>query len=116
MGHIIMKDIRHNKNPSKENLKYYRLFSVDYRTESWNKPADFWIVARSYKPDITTFSTKRLDDRSQIGVVISDRSIVSVFERMDMSGYLSKDLISYSLSKANIHRCFNEQLNTIIIT
>ena len=103
-----MIDNRLLTNPSKQNLKYYRLLSVDYRTESWNTTCDFWIVARSYHRNISTFSTKRLDDRSQIGVVISDRSIVSVFERMDMSGYLSKDLISYSLSKANIHRCFND--------
>ena len=86
---------------------------MDYRTESWNKPADFWIVARSYKPDITTFSTKRLDDKSQIAVIINDRSIKWVFERMDMSRHLSKDLISFSLSKSNIHQAYNETYNNI---
>ena len=104
-----MQNRRLQDNPGNQNEEYYTLIPVRDDLSGWNTVCDFYINSTSYKPDITTFSTKKSSWKRQIGVIIIDDGCREVFESLCMKDYILRNISTYTINKCNIHQAFNEQ-------
>ena len=107
-----MIDTRHRTNPAKQNEDLYEIFLIDKRREkAWNWPADYYILSAAYKREGFVLSTKRLCAAMHTGIQVISEGCREVFERIDFNAYAVKNIGTYNLSPAEIHKAYNEAVS-----
>ena len=98
-----MQNSRHKTNPAKQNLKYYRLLSIDYRMDV---VCDYYIRRSDYKLGKFILSKSPLNE-AQKGIIIVDENIRTIIENIDWNKYAVRSIGRYHLSSEQIHQAFN---------
>ena len=107
-----MQNRRHKTNPAKQNEDLYEIFLIDKRREkAWNWPADYYILSAAYKREGFVLSTKRLCAAMHTGIIIVDESVRTIIENIDWNKYAVKNIGTFNLSPAQIHKAYNEAVS-----
>ena len=107
-----MIDTRQTTSSSKQNEDLYEVFYVDKRrASSWNRPADYYIVAAFHIRGKHFLSKTRHKQQSQLGIVVKHEWVRKVLENIDWNVYSQPSIHGFNFSISQIHHAFNEAVS-----
>ena len=106
-----MLDARQITNPSNQNEALYELAVLDARRRPFRKSYHYYIETVTFNIDkLAKFQTAEIDCSAQMGVLILQDWCHSIFQKLDMRNFSSRNILAFSINKWNIHKCFNDKL------
>ena len=108
-----MINSRHKHNPANQNEDLYGIVGLQKDKPSWDIECDYYLtevvlvgtyMAGNTKFEITKYRQPHIQQK---GIIIKQEWCRAVFDRMCIEDYILKGVIHYSITKPEIHTCFN---------